>query len=530
MSPSRADRRRDVRSSAEDVAPSSSGPRPSLIAVVGLTGLALGALAGGLLGSLEEPVRSASALLELQPDPPIASDLGASGEALSDAAAAGFLQTELVRLQSPGFADSVAAAVPGEDVELQVTQFQNAAVVQITAESTSPSGAEAVAAAATQVYADSRRAEVTEALDQQAQTVQAQLDEAQAALDALPATNPTAPVTSAVVRRDALQNRLGDLLTASGAIGAARAQSESVVTVVQEATLAPTAGLSPAVSGALVGGALGALLTAGGLVVWRRFSSTIGGGADLERYGIPVLAPEVPHRRLRPSELDDPVLQRTVAAQAPQLALDSGQVPGLVLMGPTAGVGTSYLALQHALYSARRGTTLLVRTSGPDDALVSEGLGVDLRAGDPSGLLAGGISPRTLRAHAQESAFPQLLVMTFGAGDARGVADLEAALERGLVQASQDAGWNVVIDAPPLDSSVAGLAAARHCGASVLIVAAGSTDRSEVERALNSAVAWGVDISALVVDHAPRRRSGPSALVPFSDRSSTRTADSSSAA
>ncbi len=493
---------RDLPSAAEGRSAQASAPRTRLVVASALAGLLLGALCGAVLLGLRAPVVSATALVALRPDPLVAS--GGTGQ-LSDAQANSFLQTEVLFLGGPEFRRLVQERLgtPEEPV-IEATRLQESETVQLRVEAGSEANAVTTADAAAEVYAQRRTDQVTERLDAQIETVGTQLAAAQKALDELPAA-PEGTVNSVSVQRAAAEARYTTLLTVSDELLVARGAAGTVVRTVQSGYVEPRSGLSPAVAGALGGGALGVLVTVGTVVVARRFSRRIGGPEDLNRYEVPVLSPEVPFRRVGPTEVAHPAVQSVVATHAPRLAGERDSRPGLVLVGGTSGVGTSYLALQHALYSARRAPTLLVRVSDADDALVALALGVDPAHADLAALPGGSVvSTAALRPLVQESEVPGLWVLSHRAEDEAALAALEQALERGLVEAGLDAGWQVVVDAPALDRSTAGLLAARRCGSAVLVVASGRTRRAEVERALDTFASWGVALTGVVTNRAPR--------------------------
>jgi Mrp family chromosome partitioning ATPase len=500
-----------------------AAPRTRLVVAAALSGLLLGALFGAVLGGLRPPVTTATAYVRVAPDPLVAS--GQTGQP-SDGQVNSFLSTEVIFLNSPAFRELVQAmlttpgaapeggpATPlGPDVEIEAARQEASDTVQLLVRAGTERNAVTVGDAAAAAYQAERTRLLNERLDAQIATVTSQLEQAQAALNALPPVSAD-EAGSVSVERQVAQARSAELLTIDAELRRAREASTGVVSVVQRAYVEPTGGLSPTVAGALGGGTLGVLLTVGTVVVARRFSRRIGGPEDLNRYGVPVLDPEVPFRRVRADALTHPSVESVVATHAPRLAGQRDSHPGVVFVGPGSGVGTSYLALQHALYSARRSPTLLLRASGTDDDLIADGLGVDPHHAALEQLPEGRTSTAQLNPMVQQSGVPGLWVLSADATDETGLGVFERALGDGLVEACLDLDLQVVVDAPALDRSTAGLVAARHCGSAVLVVASGRTRRKEVERALDTFAGWGITLSGLVTNRAPRaagaaRRSG----------------------
>ncbi len=480
-----------------------SAPRTSLVLAAAAAGLLLGGLCGSMIAGLQPEVAQSEAIIQVRPDPAVLDQ----GQGSSSDATGTFVQTQVIRLNSPGFTTLVQARLPGSEPELTATRVEESSTISLRSEAPNADDAVAVASAAAETYREVRTQEVTARLDAEIAFVTEQQAEAQLALQALPAPPRSTTIvesTSVTTARQIASSRASDLVSTGDALNRAKQSAVEVVTVVQEAYPVEAGGLDPEVTGAVGGATLGALLTIGTVVVARRFSRRIDGPEDLSRYGVPFIGPEVPHRRVRRGAPTPSAVAAVVATHAPRLASARDQRPGLVLVGPTSGVGSSYLALQHALHAARRGPALLVRTSGPDDDLLADVLGIDPHRSGLREVPAGRIGPEQLAPMLQETTVPDLQVLTHPGDDDTDLGAFERALESGLLEAAVSSGRHVVLDAPALDRSTAGLVAARRAGSTALVIASGSTRREEVERALDTFAAWGVAPTGIITNRAPR--------------------------
>lgn len=477
-----------------------------------VAGAVLGALLLGGAGAAYAAGRaapvSASALVVTSPDP-AAVENPANPSASGDPGArnATYLETELVYLRGADLGEQVAAELGGSPPELEAARVGNSNVIEIT--STAPDREAAVqqAQTATDLYVQGRQQRLTAritaqlaAVEQQlAETTQAQADLGQA---------PTSGADPQQQRRLTLGQQYADQLEVRDTLQRAVIDAPGVASQVQGATALPAGAVPPAVVAGIGGGALGALLGAALAQLLRRAGGRLRDEQDVADLGAPLLSPSLPTRGSsnrsgnRNGELD-----RAVRLQA--LRMPSGPLAGgsLVVLAPTAGVGTSFTALEHARHAARRGPTLLVCASGTvHDGLAD--LGVDPELPGLLDLLPApgeSVSSGTLVRVSQPTRVPDLRVLTPGAAQGADLRGAERVMAANLVRAAGSAGWAVVVDAAPIDRSDMGLQLARECDEAVVVVSARKSTVDDVARTLEIIRSAGAPLTGVIVNRPPRR-------------------------
>ncbi|MCO7220219.1 hypothetical protein [Klenkia sp. PcliD-1-E] len=494
--------------SAEDPARRGGSGRRRRALVGALLGAVLLGGLGAALAAGADPEVSASALVQSYPDPGSVEN-PTTGTVDGDQAArnATYVETELVSLNSADLAGQVAAAVgqPVGDVQLEAVRVGDSNVITITSTAATAAQASAQAQSAADIYVAGRQQRLADRITGLLGTVETQLTNNQQALDALP--NP--PLNGVDVnqqQRAALAQQNVELLGARDTLQRAAADTGQVAGVIQQATVQPSGALSSAVLTVVAAVLVGALL--GGVLapVVSSLRGRVRDAHDVTGLGVPVLSPDLP-ASTRGRRAGD--LRRAVQLQA--LQLPDGPVHGgsLAVVAPGRGVGTTFTAVAHARHAALRRPTLLVSYDLEEAADVLGGLQ------GPTLLVLGGrrdtAGHRIPDAHPTElqvrkvTGTPGLAVLEVPSGS--GIDDV---VTSGLVDAAADAGWAVVVDAPPLDSSDEGLRAALQCRETVLVTATGGSRVDDVDRGVQILHGAGATPAGIVVNHAPRGRRRPS--------------------
>jgi hypothetical protein len=484
----------------------SSGRRRRALAGALIGAVLVGAV-GAVLAATADPEVSASALVQSYPDP-AAVENPTTGSVDGDQAArnATYVETELVSLNSADLAGQVAAAVgqPVADVQLEAVRVGDSNVITITATAGSAAQATAQAQSAADLYVAGRQQRLSARITGLQATVETQLAGNQQALDSLPSP-PANGVDVNEQQRAALAQQNIELLGARDTLQRAAADTGQVAGVIQQATVQPTGALSTAVltvvAAALVGALLGGVLAP----VVSSLRGRVRDAQDVTGLGVPVIGPDLPAaaRGRRAGNL-----RRVVQLQA--LQLPDGPVNGgsLAVVGPGPGVGSTFTAVAHARHAALRRPTLFVGYDLDEAGEVLGGLQ------EPSLLVLGG--RRDTAGHSVPDARPTELLIRRVTGTP-GLAALvvptggsiDDLVPSGLVDAAAEAGWAVVVDAPPLDRSVEGLRAALQCRETVLVAAAGASRIDDVDRGVQILHGAGATPAGIVVNHAPRSRRSP---------------------
>lgn len=496
----------------------SSGRRRRALTGALIGAVVLGAL-GGVLAATADPEVSASALVQSYPDP-AAVENPTTGAVDGDQAArnATYVETELVSLNSADLADQVAASVgePVADVDLEAVRVGDSNVITITATAGTEQQAAAQAQAAADIYVAGRQQRLADRITGLQGTVDTQLTANQQALDALP-NPPTNGVDVNEQQRAALAQQNVELLGARDTLQRAAADTGQVAGVIQQATAQPSGALSTAVLTVVAAVLVGALL--GGVLapVASSLRGRVRDAQDVTGLGVPVLSPALPvaSRGRRAGNL-----RRVVQLQA--LQLPDGPVNGgsLAVVGPGPRVGTTFTAVAHARHAALRRPTLLVGHDLDELADVLGGLQ------EPTLLVLGG--RRDTAGHAIPDERPsELLVRKVGTAPGLAVvvvprgSSIDDLVPSGLVDAAAEAGWAVVVDAPPLDGSDEGLRAALQCRETVLVAAVGASRIDDVDRAVQILHGAGATPAGIVVNQAPRGRRGRTQAGPATEEPNT---------
>ena len=474
-----------------------------------LTGALLGALVlGGAAGawSTTRDTQVAAVALVLSSPDPTAVDTAAGGATGGDPSArnATYLETELVYLTGSELAGQVAAQT-GVAPQLEASRSGDSNVIQIQATASDEATAVRDAQTAADVYIQDRQQRLTQRITAQTQALDTQIAATDAALSGL--DRPLATGFDPQARqREVLSGQYADQLAARDALQRAAADVTQVASQVEGAKPLPGGAVSAVVLAVLGGIALGALVGAALPWLLDALRGRLRDEKDVVDLGEPVLSPPLPWVTRSRHATD---LTRAVQLQA--LALPAGPVSGgsVAFLAPTAGVGQTFTAVQHARHAARRGRVLLVLAGGTGSEALAD-LGIDDQHTGLADLLpapGARLTADRLSAAVQPTKVADLFVLTPGRGHEDDTAVVERALAAGVVLVALASGWAVVVDTAPLDRSDAGMQAARQCAETVLVTAARVSGRDEVERTLQVLASSGVHLSGVLVNRRPRRRS-----------------------
>ncbi|MGY1914629.1 hypothetical protein [Blastococcus sp. SYSU DS0973] len=403
-----------------------------------------------------------------------------------------FVQTELLYLNSATFRASVAAdaGVAGSEFSLTAAQVGSTDVVQIAATTDNEDRAEQLTDDAVSAYTAYRRG----VLNQDINGLEDQLAAAEEAL--------TDSLAAGTIDVATLQDRVTSLQRDIDRTGATAAADGAGGTVVESAT---DSGAQPTTSPVLGAGAgiaigvfLGLLLVAGA----RALSPRISTPDDACETGVPVARPELPEAtpgwitRLAQRRSDDPVESAARLLAARLLGADAEGRP-LVLVGTTAGVGTSFTAVNLAAALARRRPTVLVPVGDVADGQVADWFRL---ATDGPGLLEAAAAEdlATVRATLQPTPVEGLSVLAVRT--AARWEPVESALAGPALPLLLEAGWAVVVDCPPSTLSTATFDLAPLNPVVGLVVATRRTTGQQLAGAVEQLRGAGMMPSALVFD------------------------------
>lgn len=476
---------------------------PVVWAVVGVL---VGAALGALLGSTREAVFRAETVFSVLPEAQISSQAlgGASGG--QDATA--FIQSELVVLNGPERQAEVQREL-GLDSSpaFSSSQVGLTFVIRVSGEGASPEEAVAVVAAVADGYAEERRASLGADLERASASVNAQLEQlSQTLLSPQFAPSTVGAEPTQVV---ALREEYGRLLSVSSGLSLATGQLERAVSTLQPPAVTSSDALSPTLLFALGGALLGALVASGARLAFGRSSGRLQDSADLEGLGVPVLLPALP--AVPTADLPGAVLR--VAREARLLAARTVPAGGrertaLVLFGTTSEASSGFVAAALAGRLAERGPVLLVLAGDVVRPGTHVRLGLPEQVDGLLDLPAGPVVAEALRALAVPSALPGVNVLARGRADVR-PESLQELIDDGLIEAAEDTGWTVVVDAPPLDRSLAAVDLSRRAGGGVLVVGRGRSRARDVLAARDILQAQSVALVGVVL-----AASRPAAPVP----------------
>lgn len=442
----------------------------------------LGALlfggAAALLALRDYPTYEARAQVRLLNDPQIGDELVTGG---GTDQAASFVSTELVTINSSDLR-AVAEREVGHAFSASALQVGTSSVVELTTRSTERS-----VVGDSQSLLDAYVAQRRAALIVRITSVGAEVDsQLKAASNAIIALQQQDTVTSQI-QQAALTQEFTRLNEQRNTLGVAQGAAGRLVQVV---TTAASGGarqvISPARDGAL-GAVAGAVLGLGTALALGRLRSRVRGLEDLLDTAPEVALPTMP--RLSGRSL---TLQAGGATSAYVSALtppgSDFARPPLVVLAPTTGCGATLMAVGLAVASARRGPTLLLSAGDALDGAAARLLGVDLEAPPPA-------------TSGRKTTYDDLLYVA--AVDGSGpdaIAQLEHRVASGVLADAVRSGAAVVVDAPALSTSSAGLELARQAGQVLLVGGVEHTTPGELEAASRAVQRVGATLTGVVLN------------------------------
>lgn len=470
-----------------------SGRRPTGRAFVMwlAVGLILGAVISGLITASRPQVFSAEAVIAITPSSTIP-DAGSDGQDLTS-----LVQSELILLNGPQLRARVAEVGGGGTGGFSGSQVGNTGAVTVTAVASSPTMALDTAALAVRLYAEGREERLRGEIAKAAKTVDVELSRIE--------TNIEAGVTGA----SALQGEYGRLLAVRSGLFRADANADSAVGVIQPPTDSSAGRLGGLVRSLVSGGLAGSLLAVSALMLHRRFSRRVRSEGDVADVDQPVLRPALPRCRSRRGPLSaDGRLARPARFLSAQLVPTVDQTSVVVVCAPHRHAGTSWTAAALAASLVERCRVLLVLAADADELTGSSPLE---RLGEtaPLGLseLDGrALTPQLVEASARPTSVSGLVVLSPGSS-AGEVGLVHRLVDQGLIEACRGTGRVVVVDAPALSESSAGLDMGTRADAFALVVGLGVTDQDDIDVAVDLLRRRRIDLAGVVLDHpTPRWR------------------------
>ena len=469
--------------------------------------VATGALAGALVlgaagaahAATQDAPDSASALVFSAPDPTIV-ERTAAGLAGGDPAGRNimFLEGELAFLNSSDLADQVRRSLTGSgQPDLEAIRLEDSNVLEVTATHADAGMAARQAQAAAEAYVRSRQARLVARIDALTASVDEQIAATDAAITAL-GPPPTQGVDPEALQRAALQRQYTGNLVTRDRLQRELAVAPQSASVVQQSAALPGGALPAATTAAVGAASLGGFAGAALMALTGSMRNRVRDEADVAVLGAPLVTPSLPASR--PSGGPAAELQRAVHLQSLHMPAGPANGGSLAVVGPTTGVGASFLALQHARHAARRRPTLLVSAGGYSVDLDKLDISVEDVPLGPPPPTAGRRAGEPVRG-IRRTSVPGLFVLTVPVeADSAGV---EALLTDSVLPAAAAAGWAVVLDPPPLERSPMAVPAARCCRERVVVAAVGRSSVDDVEWTLRLLRSAGIH-AGVVLNHSPR--------------------------
>lgn len=453
--------------------------------VFALLGAVLLGLVAYLLALRNYPTYQATLQMRIEPDPVVGAEAGRS-----EVDPATFLASELVVLNGSELRASLDELLPEQvDVAVRTEQVGSTSVVVVAATAPTEDEAQAGADAVAARYAGRRKADLLRRITSVQTEVERQVSATSAQIEELAGGE---GVTSEI-QRTALTQEFSRLIELQRNLQLASDASGRLVTVVKPTDVGGVPQLVRPARNAAVGAVVGAVLGLTGALALARFRRRITGLDELLEL-TPELALPTLHR----------VHGRHLAQQAGGAAASHVSAltpagghfaePALVVLAPRPGAGATFCAVGLAVASARRRPTVLVAAGDALDAGAARMLGLDAAvlaehpAGTPIPTAHQGLS--YLRP-----------VEGTGAGP---LADLEERIASGLLGSTSRTGVSVVVDAPALSHSSAGLDMAREAGQALLVGGVERTRATELEAAATALRRVGSRVAGIVLSTPPR--------------------------
>lgn len=439
-----------------------------------------------LLALRDYPTYEATLQMRIEPDPAVGAEV-----ARAEIDQATFLASELVVLNGPEIRDSLQDQLPREvDVSVRTEQIGSTAVVVVSATAPTVADARAGADAIAARYAGRRKEDLLRRIDSVGDEVERQLLATSAQIDELAGQT---GVTSDI-QRSALAAEYSRLIELQRNLQLAADASRRLVTVVKPSDIGGVSQLVSPVRDAAVGAVTGAVLGLGAALALARWRRRVTGLDDLLE-----LAPELALPTLPQLRGWDRTAQAGAAAAAHVSSLTPpggafGE-PAIVVVAPHPGAGATFTAVALAIASARRRPTILLAAGDAFDSGAAELLYLDpdeiadVPAGTPIPTEYQGLS---------------YVAAVKGTGP-DSLADLEARIADGLLASVARPGVSVVVDAPPLSHSAAGLDLGREAGSSVLVGGVERTRAADLDAAAAAMRRAGALLTGVVLSSPPRR-------------------------
>lgn len=449
-----------------------------------MSALAVGSLSA-LLALRDYPVYEARLQVRVLADPVVGDEVVVADDSESES----FIATELVTLNGDALREDVRRTAGVPDLQVEAVQVGTSSVVEIVGRSADRRVSTAVTGISDR-YVARRRAELLERIESIGAEVSRQLVVAAAEITRL--SEQSGSVT-AEIQRGAVTAEYTRLIEQRNTLQLASDATERLVQVVTPVAASGVQQITNPLRNGLLGAFAGGLLGWGAVLVLGRLRRRMGGLEDLLDLAPELAFPTAPRVRAPMTAEQAGALGSRYVSALTVGDRPFGQPP-LVVVAPTEGCGATTLAVGMAVASARRVPTLLVAAGDVLDGAAAALLGVSEEAaasGRPVPTSCSGLS---------------YLAPVCGTGSVALAAlegsDLAACLR------PRDAA--IVVDAPALSSSSAGLDLSRLAGRALLVGGVDHTTPAELDLAARGLRRIGVEVVGVVLDNASRggRRRG----------------------